>query len=179
MTEPVYDLFKRETQYGMMWSFRSKGKADFIKAIRYDYVFEYGNKRVYNFGFGDYDSINDTIDDRVNTENGDVYKVFNTVLSTIPMFFESFPGAVISVQGSDSSSSFIENCKLSCKKNCKVVCKKSNRRINIYTGYINKRFEELNSDFAFFGGIKMGDKGTFIEGYIPGKRYDSVMVVKK
>ncbi|WP_316812884.1 DUF6934 family protein [Pedobacter heparinus] len=179
MTEAIYDLSREETKHGIVYFFKSKGKADFIKAIQYDYVLDYNYKKVYNFGFGDYDSINHAIDDSVGTENGDVYKVFNTVLSTIPMFFESFPDAVISVRGSDSSSSFIESCKLNCKRNCDDdVCKKSNRRINIYTGYVNKRFEELIKDFTFYGGIELDDTGPLVEDYIPGKKYNSVMVVK-
>jgi hypothetical protein len=34
-------------------------------------------------GFGDYDLENDKIVDDINTNNGDAFKVFNTVLGTI------------------------------------------------------------------------------------------------
>ncbi len=66
------------------------------------------SKRIFNLGFGDYDINEDKIDDSANTGNGDVYKVLNTVLTTIPKFFDTFHDAMLMVQGSDSKTEFTE-----------------------------------------------------------------------
>jgi hypothetical protein len=80
----------------------------------------------------------DTIVDNLNTNNGDAYKVFKTVLTTIPLFFENYGSGILMVQGSDGRPEFIETCRLTCKKKCTDECKNYNRRINIYRGYADK-----------------------------------------
>ena len=68
-------------------------------------------KQVFNLGFGDYDITTDTLDDKINSNNGDHYRVFNTVLSTIPTFFDAYKGAILMVNGSDGTQKFVEFCK--------------------------------------------------------------------
>jgi hypothetical protein len=65
------------------------------------YVLDFRGRRVYNLGFGDYDLDTDSISDDLTTNNGDPYKVFHTVLHTIPQFFETYSDAMMMVLGSD------------------------------------------------------------------------------
>jgi len=167
-----------QTSLGMSYYFASKGNDNIIKAVDYSYLMKFKGLKVYNLAFGDYNAFKDELDDEANSQNGDVYKVFNTVLSTIPAFFDSFPNSMMIVKGSDSSPSFIQRCKLTCNRNCIDRCKKSHRRINVYLGYVNKNFNELIKRFTFYGGIENSEQ-IKIENYVPGKKYDAVLVYKK
>lgn len=133
--------------------------------------------KIFNLAFGVYNPKNDTIDDTTVTENGDVYAVFNTVLSTIPKFFKSFQNAVIIVKGSDSSLKFVQRCKLTCRKNCSGICKNQHRRIKAYNNYIAKNYDALKKDYSFLGGILDLDDRTVIEKYIPKRMYNSILVL--
>jgi hypothetical protein len=82
------------------------------------------------------------------------------------------------IQGSDSTPGFIAKCKLTCKKTCVSFCRKSHRRINVYSGYVNKNYASLQNDFIFYGGIKNTDGEIIMEKYICYKKYDSVFVIK-
>lgn len=179
MASPSYHVIQDyQTEIGIKYYFTSKGNLNIIKAVEYSYSMDFNDKKVYNLAFGDYDVAELEINDAVNTQNGDVYKVFNTVLSTIPMFFESFLGSMMIVKGSDSSADFIEKCKLTCNRKCIDNCKKSHRRINVYQGFVNKNFDDLKNTFNFYGGIE-SDIQITIEDYIINKRYDVVLVTKK
>lgn len=155
--------------------FNSKGKREIPKAVQYTYMGEVYNLPLYNFGFGDYDEVNDTIFDTPISCNEDHYKVFHTVLNTIPRMFEACQNAILSVRGSDSTMGFIKNCKSNCTRNCKNgECKKAHRRINIYRNFVDKYFNELNKEYLFFG--HGPDK---LEDYQKGKKYNGVVVMKK
>ncbi|RYY06631.1 MAG: hypothetical protein EOP43_05760 [Sphingobacteriaceae bacterium] len=54
----------------------------------------------YNLGFGDKDEITGQIDDEVVTNNGDSEKVLATVASTLYIFMEKFPDAMVFATGS-------------------------------------------------------------------------------
>ena len=150
-----------------------------MKAIQYSFVQELNGKNIYNLGFGDYDFESDIIVDDINTNNGDAYKVFKTVLSTIPIFFENYSSNILMIQGSDGRPEFIEQCRLACKKKCINECKNYNRRITIYCSYINKNYERLSADYHFFGGIKNQEQQTLIEPYQTYKGYDLVFLLQK
>lgn len=167
------------TRLGIKYYFTSNGESNIIKAIDYSYSAVFDGKRIYNLAFGDYDPTTDQISDDVTTQNGDVYKVLNTVLSTIPLFFNSFPDSMMIVRGSDSTSSFIEKCREACIRSCLDTCRKSHRRINIYCGYVNKNFDVLKHDFNFYGGVDRGDSHILIEDYDIRKKYQAVFVTKK
>ncbi len=164
---------------GLRFYFISKGKNDVIKAIEYGFIQVFEGRDLYNLGFGDYDIENDVIRDDIETNNGDPYMVFNTVLSTIPNFFEIFSNDMVMVQGSDSSPDFVDNCRLSCAKGCKEACKNFKRRINAYKYYVNKNYNSLIGDYYFFGGIKDENEQITIEPYEVEKNYDSVFLRKK
>ncbi|WP_316813845.1 DUF6934 family protein [Pedobacter heparinus] len=180
MATPNY-LIREEnlSDDGVEYLFVSKGIRDVVKAVQFDYVMNFSERKVYNLGFGDYDIFSGKINDSINTVNGDVYAVFNTVLSTIPKFFDKFSDAVILVQGSDSSAEFVESCRGSCVKKCRATCKKQHRRINVYRYYVNRNFNELSMTYKFFGSIRDVNDEVTIDDYAPHVQYDSVWVIKK
>ncbi|HEV2481885.1 MAG TPA: hypothetical protein VGS79_19595 [Puia sp.] len=111
----TYNTIAGAIEHGIQFLFVSRGKVNIIKAVRYVYALDLKGKPVYNLAFGDYDLRTDTfIDDQISN-NGDTYRVFHTVLSTIPHFFSVHPDAMMMVWGSDSTKSYQENCHLSCK----------------------------------------------------------------
>jgi hypothetical protein len=178
-TNLAYEFEESKSTNGLQFFFISKGKQDIIKAIQYSFVQDLNGSKVYNLGFGDYDIECDTIIDNVNTNNGDAYKVFNTVLNTILIFFENFKNHMLIVQGSDGRPEFIENCKKTCNKNCREECRNHNRRINIYRAYVDKNYKQLSLQYNFLGGIKNEVNMTFLEPYQCGKNYDAVLLSRK
>lgn len=178
MAGSTYELIEHKTDDKLKFFFKSTGKSTLIKTIEYAPIGYLDTKRVYNLAFGDYDRKNDQINDSVNTENGDVYKIFNTVLTSVPLFFSFFTDSIIIVQGSDSRPDFADECKLTCRKRCLDHCKNEHRRINIYRYYVNSNFKDLSTDFAFYGGFNSITDKMNIEKYIPYKKYDAVLVMK-
>lgn len=186
--DKTYTLEEDKTAQELTFYFISKGLQDVVKVIQYSFVEPYifepfkeelKGKNIYNLGFGDYDLENDTIEDNVNTNNGDAYKVFNTVLSTISVFFENYSNDILMVQGSDGRPEFVESCKLTCKKRCLDECKNYNRRIAIYRSYVDKNYEQLSNDYQFLGGLRNQDQETVLELYKRYKKYDSVFLFRK
>jgi len=124
----------------------------------------------------DYDSLINAIIDDTNSNNGDMRKVFSTVLSTILKFFKLNSNAAILVQGSDSNPLFESQCRLTCTKKCDNICKNLNKRIKAYRYYVNKNFVELSKSYIFFG--RMEDEIDFAQ-YIPHTEYQAILVFKK
>jgi hypothetical protein len=120
-----YELERKNSVGGPKFFFESKGQRNVIKIIQYSHVMNFEGNDVYNLGFGDYDSGTGGIIDSVTTNNSDVYTVFNTVLKSVPLFFEEFPGRGIIVSGSDSDSSYISNCRITCLRKCDGDCQSS------------------------------------------------------
>lgn len=176
-TLPIYATEQIQDEIKIQYLFPSVGQKTIIKIIEYSPVTTIGTRTVYNLGFGDYDETNSAIIDDSNSNNGDIYIVFNTVLSTVPIFFETNPDAVIIVSGSDSHDDFINNCLPNCRKKCVEKCKNHQRRIKTYRYYVDKNFDELCKDFIFFGRNK-NKQSTFVQ-YIPNQDYDDILVYKK
>lgn len=177
--ENAYEFEKEKSAHDLKFFFISKGQQDIIKVIQYSFIQKLNGRGVYNLGFGDYDLDNDSITDNINSNNGDVYKIFNTVLNTIPVFFENYKNEILMVQGSDGRPEFIETCKRICTKSCNNECKNYNRRINIYRSYVDKNYYQLNSSYQFLGGIKNEDFVTILEPFERRKKYDAVFLFKK
>lgn len=153
---PVYFTKPSGSSNTIQYVFDSQGHTIITKAIQYsdtDAVFD--GCKIFNFGFGDYDPTSKGIDDKTVSNNGDTRIVFNTVLNTVPLFFDKYPDAAIWVQGSDSDSKTFDDCKPNCRKQCSVHgdCKKTDRRIKIYRGYVDRDYNILNLSYAFRGGI--------------------------
>lgn len=159
--------------------FISSGKIDVVKAVEYQYVEPNEEGHVYNLAFGDFDFETGQLNDLVDTNNGDHYAVFNTVLSTIPSFFDDNPMATMMVQGSDTKEEYVEKCKLVCKKKCVASCKNSERRINTYRYYVNKNYDDLIKEYEFVGGETLPDGTISKEVYVKDKKYDTVFCKKR
>lgn len=177
--EHRYAIEEDKFAHYLRFFFISKGHQEIIKVIQYTYLQKLYGKDVYNLGFGDYDLDNDSIIDNVNTNNGDAYKVFNTVLASILIFFENYRNSILMVQGSDGGPEFIRNCRLTCSKKCISGCKNYNRRINVYKAYIDKNFNHLNTDYQFIGGITNDLEEIILHPYEPSENYESVFLFQK
>lgn len=178
-TLPIYDTEQTLNEIKIQYLFASVGRKTIIKVIEYSPVTTIDTRTVYNLGFGDYDETNSNgvVIDDTNSNNGDIYIVFNTVLSTVPIFFKANPDAVIIVSGSDNHDDFINNCLPNCRKKCIGKCKNYQRRIKTYRYYVDKNFDELCKDFIFFGRNK-NKQSSFVQ-YIPNQDYDDILVYKK
>src|SRR5258707_986187 len=91
----AYDTVETVTDSGIRYFFLSEGKGSIIKIIQYTYIQDLLGRKLYNLGFGDYDLRTGSILDDLTPNNGDPYRIFHTVLSTIPSFFNIFPNAMM------------------------------------------------------------------------------------
>jgi len=165
---------------GTRYYFISEGERHIVKAVEYKYIGMKKDRLAYNLGFGTYNLEDDELDDHDISDNGDHYKVLNTVLSTIPHFLNNYPGAMVMVEGSDSSISYPEICRPNCKKKCiPPTCKNAHRRINIYKKYINKNFDQLSQEYTFWGTEKGNEHQAFMEKYKVINNHSSVLFIKK
>lgn len=174
---PVYNTKQIEAEQRLRFFFESVGKNNIIKVIEYNPIAVVEKRTVYNLGFGDFNDEKGTIIDDINSNNGDMRIVFNTVLSTVPLFFQHFPDAVIIVSGSDSHEDFIRDCFPTCKKSCIGLCKNYQRRIKTYRYYVDKNFDDLCEEYIFFGRNRSKNSG-FVQ-YVPQHVYDDILVYKK
>ena len=71
---PAYKTKLISNQSKIQYLFESKGVESIIKAIEYSPFKKQDGKVIYNLGFGDYDMLNATIIDDVNSNNGDILK---------------------------------------------------------------------------------------------------------
>jgi len=178
LNHPTYKTEPFDLKPGnLAFFFESSGERTIVKIIAYTPVKKFKGRTVYNLGFGDLDDQTGQILDDVNSNNGDVYTVFNTVLHTVPQFFKEFPDAVIMVGGSDNHDAFKEDCMANCRKHCTTDCKNFQRRIRTYRGFVEKYFDELCKDYIFFG--RMKDDGDVVVQYSKGHKYDEILVYKK
>ena len=176
--EDRYETVEGRTEATVEYSFTSKGHRTIRKGIRYRHTQSIYGLQVFNMEFGDYDVEANSILYDQSSNNGDAYRVFHTVLNTIPAFFRLFPKAVVMVEGSDSSPDFEEACRKDCHRNCEEVCKRLHRRIGIYREYLNENFDDLKKDHIFLGGMYVG-KSVYIEPYEPGKYYTFILIMKR
>lgn len=154
-----------------------------VKAIEYSNLDATHNSLlIFNLGFGDYDIKTNSFDDSSLTANGDTYKIFNTVLSTVPAFFETFPDSALFISGSDSTDEFEKKCKQNCtRNNCINSCKKRGQRIKTYCNYVNKHYDSLVQEYHILGGVitnKDTNHTSLIE-FKKGEIYDALLIYKK
>jgi hypothetical protein len=88
----------------MFFTFLSQGEQVIPKLIAYTPINKEG-ERYFNWGFGDLiiDELTEQyrIDDKVESNNGDVKTIFYTVVSTLIEFFRLNPDAIVYVAGSN------------------------------------------------------------------------------
>jgi hypothetical protein len=160
--------------------FISEGRKVLMKIVEYDYVGITDGRATYNLAFGTYNRATGNLEDHDISGNDDHYKVFNTVLSTIPHFLENYPEAKVMVKGSDSAALYPELCRVNCKKKCiPPSCKNAHRRINIYKNFLNKNFDQLSQEYSFWGSIKNDGNQDVLEEYRLANNYSSVFFIKK
>jgi hypothetical protein len=104
----------------------------------------------YNLGFGDKDKVTGQIDDAVVTNNGDSEKVPATVASTLYIFMDKFPDAMVFATGSIKA------------------------RTRLYRMGISNHLLEIQEDFEVYG-LSAGKWHIFQKQ----KKYDAFLVVKK
>lgn len=181
-SENVYELVELDKQpiVRTRYLFVSEGKRRIVKVVEYEYIGHRENRLTYNLGFGTFNHDNGKVQDDDISDNDDHYKVFNTVLSTIPLFLHNYPDAMVMVEGSDSATTYPEACRPNCKKKCiPPTCKNAHRRINIYKNFVNKNFNQLSQDYQFWGSIKNDENQVVMEEYKTINKYDSVFFIKK
>jgi len=180
-SQNVYDVRGESIpeEKALFYSFVSRGKKDVTKIVVYNYVRQFNDRPLFNIGLVDIDIETGKISDDAISDNEDQYRVFNTVLSTIPRLFDVYKDGVLIVQGSDSVPEFIENCKKNCTRQCDTnTCRKAHRRISIYRNFVNKYYEVFNQQFSFYGtdGI---EEDSPIEPYKKGRDYKRIIIEKR
>ena len=84
---------------------------------------------VFNLAFGDLDVENNTVDDTVISNNGDMEMVLSTVVKSLYQFYEHHPDAIVYASGS------------------------SHTRNRLYRMGISKYYEEITNDFYVLGQV--------------------------
>jgi hypothetical protein len=161
----VYDTREQynSSQNSLRYFFISQGAKTIFKAVDYSYVGYFNGLVLFNFAFGDYDPVTGEISDDDVSGNGDQYKVFHTVLGTVPKMFDTLGDVSLMVQGSDSKPEFIAQCKAACTRKCGGgPCKKAHRRITVYRGFVDKHLDELQKSYLF-SGAEVVDNQNIIE----------------
>lgn len=123
------------------YNFMSRGKNGSIeKFIQYNNVHP-ELPQLYNLGFGHSIGEN-SIDDTVRADNGDMMKVLSTVAFTVHDFIEHHPGAVVYIRGTDPV------------------------RTRVYQIAINKHYDEIIKDYEIYGHVFIpGTQDTIEEDY--------------
>ena len=104
----------------------------------------------YNIGFGDKDETTGQIDDEVVTNNGDSEKVLATVASTLYIFLDKFPDAMVFASGSTKA------------------------KTRLYRMGISNNLPEIENDFEVYGLA-----GESWEPFQKQTEYDGFLVIKK
>jgi len=172
----AYTTVETVTDSGVHHLFITEGRETIIKIIQYTYVQDLLGRELYNLGFGDYDLRTRAILDNPTSNNGDHYRIFHTVLYTIPKFFNLYPDVILMVRGSDSRLAFINDCRLSCKKKCPSdKCRNAHRRIRLYQSYVEKNYDIYSQEYAFFGSKTNIEDQIVVESYQFGEKYSTIL----
>lgn len=172
----IYETVLTQKDNSFLYLFESVGNKTIIKAVQFAPFETLNGTIIYNFGFGDFDLNTNNVIDHNNSNNGDMRMVFNTVLSTIPDFFQEKPYVPIYIQGSDYSEEFELFCRKNCSKNCIEFCKNKNRRMKSYIYFINKNLERINQQYLIFG---MNEDEIEFHKYVPENKYIALLIYKK
>jgi len=100
LTTYPFERENNELQFSFI-SINSEGENRVIKIIAYDIINK--DKAIYyNLGFGDLNLETGEVDNESESNNGDMRKIFSTVVSTLPYFFEVHPTKKVHLDGSSS-----------------------------------------------------------------------------
>ncbi len=96
----------------LFFTFLSQGEEVIPKAVAFSPI-EKSGKKYYNWGFGDLVIDDKTgeffVNDKIESNNGDVKSVFYTVISTLSTFFDVHPNAIVYIEGSNQQRTKIYN----------------------------------------------------------------------
>lgn len=175
----VQELSEPQSLTYLFFSEGGNESEDVLKIIQFGYMQHFNNRPVYNLGFGDFDLDAGEINDGAMTNNGDAHKIFNTVLSSIPLFYAHYPTDIILVQGSDGRDDYEANCRPICIRKCTDRCHNFNRRMRVYCNYVSRKLDVFKADYQFLGGSKNDQNWFDFEEFVAGKLYDAIMVSQK
>lgn len=143
-----YDLTSSEDR--LSYEFFSDGpKGEIKKVVHFTKLKKHGNN-IYTLGFGDYNSETGDVDDLTVSNNKDRDLVLQTVASTIPFFFEKYPNAQVTFNGSTEA------------------------RTRLYVMEISKRLGDLDDTFDIQG---LNDGGW--ESFRKNGRYKALLVTRR
>jgi hypothetical protein len=111
------------------YTFTSVGRKRIEKIVEFT---ELGYEKVFNLAFGDL-MADGSVDDRSNSNNGDIVKVLATVISILKDFTSENPGAYVAFTGS------------------------TEERMKLYTRILKSYYSVFNKEFKISGFIKAGD----------------------
>jgi hypothetical protein len=127
------------TQHNTIFFFESIGnQGQIVKAV----AFQMNKKGIWNLGFGDLGD-DDSVDDKIISNNQDVFKVLGTIAKIVFTFIEAYPDRIISIVPVDE------------------------KRKILYNRVFQRHFEEIDKRFEVIGTINACD-----ELYSRGKIYD-------
>ncbi len=106
-------------------------------------------KGIFNLGFGDYDFKTHTVDDKIDSENGDAEKVLATVFSILVRFLTENPHKSIFVSGSTPT------------------------RTRLYGMIVSSYFDEFSTYLEILGGVE-----NKFEPFQKNKHYESFLLKK-
>ena len=141
MNKPTYQT---RTIADNIYSFTSVGKKGIILKV---VIFTEISPNLYNLGFGDYDFENESIDDEVESKNGDMEKILATVIAIVGDFFDLHSKSTIFLTGSTSI------------------------RTRLYQIAISKYFEEFSDFYQIKGSIN-----GISEQFQKDKNYESFLI---
>jgi hypothetical protein len=137
----------------LYFTFLSQGEQVIPKLIAYTPIVR-GGRKYFNWGFGDLVIDESTgeyrIDDKAESNNGDVKTVFYTVVSTLADFFEVHPNATVYVAGS------------------------TEQRLDVYKGLIYRHWKHIEPFYQINGFIN-----GKIELFEPGTDFEYLLISRK
>ncbi|WP_188931898.1 DUF6934 family protein [Puia dinghuensis] len=89
-------FYPYDRPYASRYTFTSIGKRNIQKAVEFAHT---GSRNIVNMGFGDL-MADGTIDDKANSNNGDIIRVLATTVQILIDFTSKFPDAEIFITGS-------------------------------------------------------------------------------
>ncbi|GAB3918602.1 hypothetical protein GCM10028804_08740 [Larkinella terrae] len=113
-------------------------------------VTDTGIENVYNLGLGDYNALNDEIDDRTISDNRDTAKVLATVFKIAMSYLDTYPEHLLIFAGNTPS------------------------RNRLYRMAINQGFGELSQFFSL-----LGYRNGKWESFTPSHHYELFLIGKK
>ena len=129
------------------YEFLSQGPQGSIKKV---VIFQEIQPGVFNLAFGDWDEVQQKINDDTRSNNADRDKILATVASTVMDFINYFPKAIIQAQGGTPA------------------------KTRLYQGGLNKHLKDIREIFDIYGSYQ----GIW-EPFVPGKNYNAFVIRAK